>query len=103
MTDYEFVIVVCPTYGDDELPQAMEDYLQRLTVTGKKYTICELGNYYGYDSFHFGAAKIINKVLEGKGWVKSFPGLSLDSLPQIDWPVFDAWKGKLYEQLLLSV
>lgn len=97
---YDFYVFVCPTYGDEELPWAMEDFLMRLTVENKKFTVVELGNYYGYDDFQFGARRLICGVLKSKGWVEAFPSLSLDSLPQIDWEVFNHWKGLLDGHLI---
>jgi hypothetical protein len=37
----------------------MERFLvrQHVDLSGKYYAICELGNYYGYDDFEFGASE----------------------------------------------
>jgi flavodoxin len=85
------VIFLCPTYGDEELPPDMEFYLISLTETNKKFIICELGNYYGYDNYEFGAGKIIKNILTNLNWVEIYPMLSLDSLPKTDWNIFETW------------
>lgn len=93
------ILILCPTYGDEELPLPMEDYLQNLTITGKEYGICELGNYYGFDDEQFGALAIIKHELDALQWKNVFPNLSLDSLPKVDWDAFNSWKKEIYELL----
>jgi flavodoxin len=93
--DFNMFIFVCPTYGDEELPLTMEEFLLEITNTNKYFTVCELGNYYGYEDFQFGSRKIISHFLQSRGWEMIFPGLSLDSMPKIDWPVFNEWKKEL--------
>ena len=80
----ELLVCFCPTYGDEELQDDMERFLEcNLTeVEGKRFVICELGNYYGYDDFSFGALHVLRKAfLELKG-VEFFEPLSLDSFPE---------------------
>lgn len=88
----DIVLFLCPTYGDEELPHEMEDFLLSLKIRNKSYVVCELGNYYGYDDFTFGAKKIIEEHLNSLGWDKFYNGISLDSLPKIDWDCFFKWK-----------
>jgi flavodoxin len=98
MLDEDIILFICPTYGDEELHPAMENFL--ISITEKKsYVICELGNYYGYDDFSFGAKKIIESHLKQLGWSEFFPSLSLDSMPSIDWKTFNIWKDKLENAL----
>ena len=79
-----------------DVPQAeIRAVTKNLKIKNRQYVICELGNYYGYDDFQFGAMKIIKKHLESLGWEEAFPGVSLDSLPVIDWDVFNQWKENL--------
>ena len=94
----DVILFLCPTYGDEELPHNMETFLISLTDT-KMYVICELGNYYGYEDFGFGAKKIIETVLNQKGWTKFHKGLSLDSFPTIDWNTFNKWRKSLEHAL----
>ena len=92
---YGLVIFVCPTYGDEELPGPMEDFLVSLDIRSKSYAICELGNYYGYEDKTFGAMKIIKHHLELLDWCEVVEPLSLDSMPHIDWTEVDVWKEKI--------
>lgn len=87
---HDFHVFVCPTYGDEELPLAMEDYLYGVTKRDGLYTAVELGNY--YEDFRFGALNIIKSRLTELGWREAYPSLSLDSLPTVDWDVFERWR-----------
>jgi len=91
----DLVVFICPTYGDEELPHSMEDFLINLKVKNKNYVVCELGNYYGFDDFSFGAKKIIEQKLLNLGWKKFYNSLSLDSVPKINWNSFFSWKTNL--------
>lgn len=93
---YENIIIVCPTYGDEELPFEMEDFLLNISATKKTFVVCELGNFFGHEK-EFGAAKIIRFELEKRKW-KCIDTLSLDSVPEIDWRSLEKWKKKLLEK-----
>ena len=95
--DYDIYLWFCPTYGDAELPLDMEDFINTLTLKHKKFIICELGNYYGYDDYQFGSLKIIQNNLTALGWCEAMGGLSLDSLPKIDWSSYYLWCERLDE------
>lgn len=97
--DADVVLFICPTYGDEELPHDMEDFLLNLKPEKRYYVVCETGNYYGYDDFRFGASKIIEGHLNNLGWEKFYPSFSLDSLPTIDWEPFEEWKKGLQNAL----
>jgi flavodoxin len=97
--DSDVVLFICPTYGDEELPHDMEDFLLSLAPDSRHYVVCETGNYYGYDDFQFGASKIIEGHLNHLGWKKFYPSYSLDALPTIDWEPFDEWKRGLENAL----
>lgn len=94
LENYNSFVVVCPTYGDEELPFEMEDFLINLKVKNKKYAICELGNRFGHEENGFGAAIIIEYVLDDLDW-KKISRLSLDSVPDVDWKVLEEWIEKL--------
>lgn len=93
---YKSFIFCSPTYGNEELPLDMERFIVRfnLDMSQRQYAICELGNYYGYDS-EFGAMKIIRYHLEKLHGTELIKPLSMDSLPQKDWRAFAAWCGQL--------
>jgi len=101
LLDYELLLFVCPTYGDEELQEDMEEFLQNLKfdLSSKRYVICETGNYYGYDSFEFGAKKLIEDHVRRLGAEEAFVGLSLDTLPRIDWESLAAWVQKLNRKI----
>jgi flavodoxin len=84
---YDLLAFFCPTYGDEELQEDMESFLQGFQpdLKGKQFVICELGNYYGYDNFSFGAMRIIRHHLLALGGTELCEPLSLDSLPKTHW------------------
>jgi hypothetical protein len=88
----ENIILVCANCGDEELPESMEKFLIQLKVKHKKYAICELGNYFGYEWTEFGAATIIRSELEKLNWTPILNALSIDTFPTIDWETFENWQ-----------
>lgn len=95
----DVIFFICPTYGDEELPHDMEDYLLNIKLNDKFFVICEIGNYYGYDDFTFGPKIIIEKHLHSLRWKKFFSGFSLDVIPIVRWDALNKWKEGLYEAL----
>lgn len=95
----DFVVFICPTYGDEELPESMEKFMLNLKTKNKFYSICELGNYYGYDDFKFGSAKIIEHFLIKLDWKSFYKNFSMDSLPNLNWECFNEWKKGFYDDL----
>ena len=85
------VLFVSPTCGDEELHPGLEDYLLGVRQNGCEFAICELGNYYGYETKSFGAGRTLQKFLSSNGWREFHPMLSLDSSPAIDWRSLEAW------------
>ncbi|MBA4150015.1 MAG: flavodoxin domain-containing protein [Verrucomicrobia bacterium] len=103
LVDYDLFIFFSPTYGDEELQSDMEEFLLRceLSLAGKHFAICELGSYYGYEDFSFGAMRILRKhLLQWNGCELCEP-LSLDSFPRtnrehlLNW--VDYLKGQINE------
>lgn len=101
VSQYDWLVFFCPTYGDEELQSDMEDFFQKqeLVLTDKKFTICETGNYYGYDDFTFGAGKILEYEMEKHGCRQLYKNLSLDTLPRIDWEYLNEWLDGLKEYI----
>jgi flavodoxin len=95
LENYSLVIIVTSNYGDEELPLPMEQFLLKIKEKNKFFTIIELGNYYGYDEYNFGAQKIIKNYLQSLDLQEFFPSLSLDSFPKMDIGLFLSWKEKL--------
>lgn len=101
LAGYDFLAFFCPTYGDEELQEDMENFLDSLRVdlTGKQFVICELGNYYGYDDFSLGAMRIIRQRLIELHGTELCEPLSLDSFPTIAWGHLLQWLGYLNRNL----
>lgn len=90
---YSVLVFLTPTAGNEELAEPFERFFDRedVDLSHARYALCELGNYYGYDLFEYGAAKILRRLVEARGGKEFFPTLSLDTLPLIDWDLFDHW------------
>lgn len=91
ISNFELILFIIPTYGDEELPLEFEDYFINLDLRYKSYIVCELGNYFGYDEYEWGTSKIISNYLNKLGWREYHPSLSLDSFPDIDWDILTKW------------
>ena len=85
-TDFLFFIV--SNRGDEELPHFMENYFFELNEKNKKYFICELGNYFGFE--YNGCKKIAIDVLNNLKW-QLLSDLSVDSVPEIDCKMLIKW------------
>lgn len=93
LAGYDLLLVFCPTYGDEELQDDMEHFLRKfdLDLRGKHFVICELGNYYGYDDFSFGALRLIRAHLLELGAQELCGPLSLDTIPRTNWNHLNRW------------
>src|SRR3569832_617502 len=104
--EYDLLLFFSSTWGDGELQEKKtttrrddeqqadkESFLVReaLRLDGKPYAICELGNYYGYDDFNFGAERILQYFLEAAGGIELVEPFSMDSLPYKDWVGLSRW------------
>lgn len=98
---YDVLLFFAPTYGDEELQDDMEDFLQsfHLDLTGRRFAVVELGNYYGYDDFSFGAMAIMRHHLLDLHGTEVCQPLSLDSLPKVHWGQLGRWVAHLNAQL----
>jgi flavodoxin len=94
---WDFFIFLCPTCGDEELPLEMEDFFQSVILTDKLFTICEFGNYVGLDELEWGPRRIITSHLLKLGWKEAVDGVSIDSVPDVDWDALNHWKEKVHE------
>lgn len=90
---YDLLIFLASTWGDGELQVDMERFFvqYRVALEGRHYAVCELGNYYGYDDFEFGALRIIQYHLQSWGGRELVEPFSMDSLPRKDWAGFARW------------
>lgn len=98
---YALVVFLTPTAGNEELAEPFERFFDQpwVDLSGIRYVVCELGNYYGYDLFEYGAAKVLKGLAASRGGTEFFPTLSLDSLPLIDWELFGRWALALQEKV----
>jgi flavodoxin len=85
------LILFCPTYGDEELPPPIDRLSADAAAAPARFVICELGNFYGYDSASFGALKILKARFEARGGTAFAPHLSLDAMPRPDWDTLERW------------
>jgi flavodoxin len=93
ISGYDLLMFFSPTYGDEELQPDMEKFIRdfSLNLSGKHFVICELGNYYGYDDFSFGAMPILRRHLLGLGGQELCSPLSLDAMPRVEWNQLNRW------------
>ena len=93
---YRLFLFFAPTYGNEELQPDMERFLINvpLDMSDKWYAVCELGNYYGFDT-EFGAMKIMRHHLQQWCGKELIGPLSMDTLPKRDWQAFTIWCERL--------
>jgi flavodoxin len=93
LRQYDLLVFLASTWGDGELQVDMERFFagRHVELCGTQYAICELGNYYGYDDFEFGALRIMQHQLQQWGGREFIEPLCMDSLPRKDWGSFARW------------
>jgi flavodoxin len=107
LADYDLFLFFSPTYGDEELQTDMEEFLLRceFNLSGKHFAICELGSYYGYEDFSFGAMRLLRAHLLQWNGLELCEPLSLDSFPKVNWEHLLNWvdylNGKINEHFRL--
>lgn len=84
-------IIVVPNYGDGEIQAGVESFLVGTRVSFRRFSILELGNYYGFDEWGYGAADKIHRLLAERQGEQFFSHLSMDTLPKMDWTTLDRW------------
>ncbi|PXY44074.1 hypothetical protein DMB68_16680 [Flavobacterium hydrophilum] len=96
--EFKNLILVCPTYGDEEMERRMEDFLVKSDWNNhqkKNFAICELGLYRGYLETEQGAGIIIKKYLLNKNLFFLGNLLSVDSIPLDDFSLIDKWSQEI--------
>jgi flavodoxin len=93
LRQYDLLLFLASTWGDGESQIDMERFFvrHRIDLSGTHYAICELGNYYGYDDFEFGALRIMRHQLQQWGGREFIEPFCMDSLPRKDWAGFARW------------
>ena len=94
LADYAIIIVIASNFGDEELHPNLEDFLSKQTITNKKYIVCELGNYFGYERDCFGCKKIVRNICKSLNW-EEINDISIDSFPNFDDRTFNFWISNL--------
>lgn len=91
--DYDLLVFFTSTSGDQELQADMEAFFTTCSpkLNGKPYAVCELGNYFGYDDFDFGAERILSFLLCQGGGQELIPPFSMDTFPNKDWNGLARW------------
>lgn len=93
LLSHDLLVFFMSTAGDQELQVDMEHFVIRQSVQlhGKPYGICELGNYYGYADFEFGAEKILRHTLQQWGGTEFVEPFVMDTFPHKDWNGLARW------------
>ncbi len=93
MTNYKVLIFIVATYGDQELHDSYEEFMiaKGNFNSSHKFSICEIGNYYGYDDFELGGGRIVKTHIENLQAKEILPMYSIDSLPLIDDRKLNKW------------
>ncbi|MGW9230235.1 flavodoxin domain-containing protein [Pseudorhizobium sp. NPDC055634] len=83
LTGEEFVIIVCSTYGDGELPASAQPFVAKLEagafdLTNVRFAVFGLGDSEYADTFAFGSKKIAEKLV-ACGAVQVGPRLTHDA------------------------
>lgn len=92
--DTRYVLLFCPTYGDEESEDEFEKLLLGYdwsALNGAVFAFCELGIYTGYEDFGHGLAEMVRQILVRYGLHELVPPLSVDAVPITDWEMLDAW------------
>jgi hypothetical protein len=86
------LIIVTSNLGDEEVPEELERFLVKRGNEVRNWTIVEIGNYYGFDDFNFGAGnRIAMHFRDFENAKQVLIGVGIDSLPFIDLRTLDAW------------
>jgi flavodoxin len=98
---YELLLFFAPTSGDEELQLDLEDFIARHLhrLEEKYYAVCELGNYFGYDDFKFGAEKILSRFLSAIGGQEFVPPFAMETFPYKDFDGLARWCKLLNEKV----
>ncbi|WP_296229551.1 flavodoxin family protein [uncultured Pseudomonas sp.] len=92
--DIRYVLLFCPTYGDEEAEEDFETLLISYdwsALSGTAFAFCELGIYTGYEDFGHGLVDMVRQTLTHHGLRELVPPLSVDTVPITDWAMVDVW------------
>lgn len=92
--EFNQLVLISPTYGDEELEETMEKFLIESnwdSHKGKDLFICELGLYRGYEITKQGAGQLIKSYLTQKELIPRGEIMSIDSLPLENYELINTW------------
>lgn len=91
--DYNLLIFFCPTYGDMEPQEDIENFLMRFNIdmSEKYFAVCRIGTYEGYDLFEPSCGRIVRVEMLNRGGIEIIQPISIDSLPGIDQIALGRW------------
>jgi flavodoxin len=98
----QYLVLMSPTYGDEELEESFEKMLLGYDwsqLKGVPFAFCEIGIYTGYEDFGHGLIPIVYETLGQHGLRELVPPLSLDSVPLADYELIDRWAETLASRL----
>jgi flavodoxin len=98
LESYSFFVFVFSNRGDEELTEVYENFIVNLQTLDKKYFLCELGNYFGFEYDFFGCKKILEFLLKKLGWQEVL-SISIDSTPVIDFEKLEGWINEIYKRI----
>jgi hypothetical protein len=86
------LVIVTPNHGDAEVQEDVENFLVARGQEVQQWVVLEIGNYYGFDDWGYGARDRIALFMKknGKG-DEALLGGGIDTLPMIDWATLDRW------------
>lgn len=98
---YDLLLFFTSTSGDQELQADMEAFVvaHPLDLRGKFYAVCEMGNYFGYDDFEFGAECILSHFLRAGGGSEFMTPFAMDTFPIRDWNGLERWCSMLNQRV----
>jgi hypothetical protein len=86
------LVIVTPNHGDAEVQEDVEKFLVARGKEVQQWVVLEIGNYYGFDDWSYGARERIALFMKKNGKPdEALPGGGIDTLPLIDWATLDRW------------
>ena len=93
------LVIVTPNHGDAELQEDVEKFLVARGKEIGQWVVLEIGNYYGFDDWSYGARERVALYMKKNGKPEeALPGAGIDTLPQIDWATLDRWCDTVFKK-----
>jgi hypothetical protein len=86
------LVIVTPNHGDAEVQEDVEKFLVARGHEVQQWVVLEIGNYYGFDDWSYGARERIALFMKRHGKPdEALSGGGIDTLPHVDWATLDRW------------